>query len=74
MSDDESSGGQTFADWFTSLPGRDIYTAIPVEFFEDDFNVHDAASISNFDFLLEIILTDVPPGTAPPLGVVSHCM
>lgn len=51
----------TFADWFTSLPGRTIYAKIPVVYFEDDFNLFEAHALPNFENLLEIVLEDDPP-------------
>lgn len=63
----DSSGGEdmeglpTFADWFTSLPGREIFAKVPIAFFEDDFNLFEVHGMPHFDRFLDIVLTDEPP-------------
>jgi hypothetical protein len=51
----------TFVDWFRDLPGRDIFTPIPLPFLEDDFNLFDVHTMPNFQQVLDIILDNEPP-------------
>lgn len=61
MSDSDSSAILTFAEWFSELPGRNIFAQVPYEFFEDDFNTYGWDGLGKFENGLAMILDDDPP-------------
>ena len=46
------------AEWFRSLPGREIYCSIPLEFVRDEFNLVDLPPTPVADELLGILVCD----------------